>query len=215
MGDTMNCSTVRRLVQERAEGRLAPPDRGAFDAHVAGCPACAAELRAWTALIDGLDGLGHVEPPARVSRAVLARLRADGRIRARVSRAPTALDRFFALPARVRYPLAALAVSLVMWAPVAVVIARMRESVAPAIFALARAAAMLDRLVHETRVVRDVVESIETYGRAVRTIVGAFSTAWGDDLARLGVVGSVVLVSLLVARRARRAGVQDHVTFVA
>ncbi len=211
----MNCTTVRTLIEDRVEGRLAQLDRRAFDAHVSSCEACAKELRTWRELFDGLDSLAHVEAPQRISRAVLAHLRAEGRIREARADRRRAIDRLFALPARVRYPLTALAVSVVLWAPVALVLSLARESLAPAFLAVARAAAALDRLVHETRVVSDVVETMAAYVRAAQTVGGALESALGADVLRAGALLAVTaLLALSFGRRLVRAKSSDHVTIV-
>lgn len=60
-------------LQALMDGELAPPDRAAAEAHLAGCGACAAELRALRAVHEragGLLALGDV--PAPVAQATMA-----------------------------------------------------------------------------------------------------------------------------------------------
>jgi anti-sigma factor RsiW len=58
------------------DGALTVHERTALDAHVAGCPACAAEMRRTETLLTALDGLGReTEVPARLEQATLRRIR--------------------------------------------------------------------------------------------------------------------------------------------
>lgn len=69
------CAAVREVAAELALGTLAAPDRGEALAHLAGCPACRAEVQALADAADELLALApEAEPPPGFESAVLARI---------------------------------------------------------------------------------------------------------------------------------------------
>lgn len=68
----MRCAELKNLYSRRVDGELAAPELAAFEAHLALCPACAADWRGWTAVINGVRGLAAV-PFSDTGRARLRR----------------------------------------------------------------------------------------------------------------------------------------------
>jgi hypothetical protein len=74
------CEHVRPDLGAYALGALEPAEAAAVEAHVAACPACAAEvtrLEPLAALIDGAEGLEIVPPPAALEERILDRVAAS------------------------------------------------------------------------------------------------------------------------------------------
>ncbi len=67
---------VRRRLSEYLEGELPSREERGLEAHLAECPACAAELRALERSIEWLHALPTPEPPRDLGAAVMERLRA-------------------------------------------------------------------------------------------------------------------------------------------
>jgi hypothetical protein len=68
----MRCSEVKSLYSRRVDGELAAPEVAAFEAHLALCPACAADWQGWSAVVNGIRGLAAV-PLSDTGRARLRR----------------------------------------------------------------------------------------------------------------------------------------------
>jgi len=60
------------ILQDYLDGELVPAEREAFEAHLAACPDCAAELALYRAVFHRLDTLPLLEPDARLADRVLA-----------------------------------------------------------------------------------------------------------------------------------------------
>jgi hypothetical protein len=86
----MNCAQVRELLPLHLYGDETAEERSAIDAHIAQCPACAAELSALAMVRRGLDSGPGIAPSADIGR--LFRAEADRlRRRSRRWRATAAL----------------------------------------------------------------------------------------------------------------------------
>lgn len=82
----MRCVEIKSLYSRRIDGELAAPELAAFEAHLALCPACAADWQGWSAVIQGVRAL-PVVPLSDTGRARLRRaLTVDAR--------PAAADRW-------------------------------------------------------------------------------------------------------------------------
>lgn len=68
----MRCAELKALYSRRLDGELAAPERAAFEAHLALCPACAADWRRWSTVVEQVRGLEHV-PLSDTGRARLRR----------------------------------------------------------------------------------------------------------------------------------------------
>lgn len=55
----MNCRKAQKLFDDRLDNQLDAPTQAAFDAHIAGCPACHSE---WHAYSSAWQLLGHHQP---------------------------------------------------------------------------------------------------------------------------------------------------------
>lgn len=88
-------SHVLDLLPERALGVLDEPTRARVDAHLASCPSCAAEARAWEATGLALaDVLPKPEAPSTIRARLLAAAEANGRL----AKFTDAVARVFEIP---------------------------------------------------------------------------------------------------------------------
>jgi hypothetical protein len=89
-----DCERLHEVAADLAFGTLAGPERGEALAHLAGCPACRAEVQALAEAADQLLALApEAEPPAGFESGVLARISppAPSRVRSRVLLAAAAV----------------------------------------------------------------------------------------------------------------------------
>ncbi len=71
----MNCETAITLLDDRVDGLLDAAQTAALEAHLAGCPACAAELRSLQALLDQARSLPtDIEPDRDLWAGIAARI---------------------------------------------------------------------------------------------------------------------------------------------
>jgi anti-sigma factor RsiW len=72
------CADLEALIARRVDGAATAAEDARLDAHLAGCPACAALLAEETAIDAALAArLGGAEPPAALDAAIHARIRAE------------------------------------------------------------------------------------------------------------------------------------------
>jgi anti-sigma factor RsiW len=205
----MNCETAKNLIQPYLDGRLATLERNDFVYHVTECASCEAEVIAYRGMFQALHVLPRLDAPPRLSAGVMAALRAEGLVHEpRFSRARGFTDRFFALPAPVRYPVAAFAVIALLYLPVAGVLGNAGSSIAGAAETLARAVVWLRGLAADL----PGVAGLDTYVRAARTIVHAAGAVM-SPVTWLA-VGAVVAVALYsMSRLLRRKRHSEHAMF--
>jgi hypothetical protein len=214
----MNCKTVRSCVQEYLEGRLPTLERNEFVHHVSECAACEDEVLAYREIFGGLRSLERVEAPPRVSRAVLAHLRADGRIyETPVPVVSRILERFFSLPALLRYPLAASLLIAILYVPLAALLGVMRGSVTSATDVVTNLYTTVHGALSGVSAFATFFDALESYARAFSAVRGAataFAAAAGENLL-LVVVGLLVVCTGVVAATiiARRKRGSHHATF--
>ncbi len=201
----MNCETTNNLVQLYLEGRLATLERNEFVHHVTECAACEAEVLAYREMFDVLRDMPRLEAPSRLSVAVLAELRAEGLAHEpRFSVLRRLSDRFFALPSWVRYPSAALALFIVLYAPVGLMLGNADHSIVEMAGSLARSAVWVRGKVAAF----PGVTMFDTYARAARTVIHATSAVVSPVTLFLGlaVVGAAVFSVSRILRRKRQSG---------
>jgi anti-sigma factor RsiW len=201
----MNCETANNLVQPYLEGRLAALERNEFVHHVTECAGCEAEVLAYREVFGALREMPRFEAPSRLSVAVLAELRAEGLAHEpRFSRLRRMSDRFFALPAWVRYPSAAFFLIAILYAPIGLMLGSADHSIVELAGSLARAVVWVRGKVAEF----PGVTVFDTYARAVRTVVHAASAMISPTmmLAIVLVVGAAVFSVSRILRRKRQSG---------
>lgn len=201
----MNCETTKNLIQPYLEGRLATLERNEFVYHVTECAACERDVIAYRELFQSLRDLPRLEAPGRLAVGVLAQLRAEGLVyEPRFSAVRRVTDGFFGLPARIRYPVAALAVISILYIPVALVLGNAGRSIAGLAESVARA------VVWTRGIVTDFpgTSAFDTYVRAARTIVHAAGAVVSPvtGLMIVGVVGVAVYSMSRILRRKRHSG---------
>lgn len=205
----MNCETTKNLIQLYLEGRLAVLERNEFVYHVTECASCEQEVIEYREVFRVLRKLPRMQPPERLSIAVMAHLRAEGLVHEPRFRAlRRATDAFLELPARVRYPVAALVAVLVLYVPVALILAGTRGSVAGTTEAIARAAVRLQGALAGVA----ALATFEPYVRTAKTVAHAASALFspGAFVVAAVLVAVVVYSMSLVVRRKRHSG---HATF--
>lgn len=201
----MNCETTNNLVQLYLEGRLATLERNEFVHHVTECAACEAEVLAYREMFDVLREMPRLEAPARLSVAVLAELRAEGLAHEpRFSVLRRLSDRFFALPSWVRYPSAAFALFVFLYAPVALLLGNADHSIVEMAGSLARSVVWVRGQVAAF----PGVTMLDTYARAARTVIHASAAVVSPVTLFLGmvVVGAAVFSVSRILRRKRQSG---------
>ena len=206
----MNCETAKNLMQPYLEGRLPTLERNEFVYHVTECGACETEVLAYRQVFRALRSMERFEAPSRIQVGVLAHLQAEGLIHEpRFPLFRRVLDAFLDLPARVRYPVAALAAVAVMYLPVGFILAGTRGSIAGIAETLARGVLWLQGVFGgvSTRT------NVEPYTRAARTVTHAAAEVISPVAAMLLVVALVAVVALAAARILRRKKPSGHALF--
>jgi anti-sigma factor RsiW len=201
----MNCETAKNLIQPYLEGRLAVLERNEFVRHVTECAACEREVIAYREVFRALREIPRADAPPRLSVAVMARLHADGLVHEpRFSPVRRVIDGFMDLPAKVRYPIAALAVIAVLYAPVGLLLGRAGRSLAGLAESFARSVVWARGLVAEF----PGVNAFDTYIRAARTILHAAGAlvSPGYVVLMVAVIGAVLYSMARILRRKRHSG---------
>jgi anti-sigma factor RsiW len=205
----MNCELAKNLIQPYLEGRLPVLERNEFVHHVTECGACEREVIAYRELFRGLRDVPRLEAPERLAVAVIAQLRADGLVHEpRFSGLRRAVEGFFALPARARYPLSALAVVLLLYVPVALILGRAGRSVAGIAESFARAVVWLQGAVAGL----PGVAAFDPYVRAARTVARAAGEVVSPGLF-LVASAAIILALYTMLRVLRRKRPSDHAIF--
>jgi anti-sigma factor RsiW len=205
----MNCETTQNLVQPYLEGRLATLERNEFVHHVTECAACEAEVLAYREIFDALREMPRLEAPSRLSVSVLAHLRAEGLAHEpRFSVLGRVSDRFFALPSWIRYPSAAFLVIALLYIPVGLLLGNADHSIVELAGTLARSVVWVRGKVTAF----PGVTALDTYARAVRTVVHA-TGAVVSPVTWLIIMGVVVAALFSVSRILRRKRQSGHALF--
>jgi anti-sigma factor RsiW len=201
----MNCETAKNLMQLYLEGRLATLERNEFVYHVTECAACEAEVIEYRDLFRCLREMPRFDAPPRIGVAVLAHLRAEGVIHeSRFPWAQRMRDRYFSVPARLRYPATAAVLVMMLYVPVAIILAGTRGSLASVAEQFARAVLWIQDLF--TSLVS--VAALEPYVRTVRTVFNAVAAyvSPGMLIAAALIAAVIVLSATRYGRRKRPSG---------
>lgn len=102
----MDCTTALERIQEQMDGRLSAAESAELDAHVAACPACAEERRAFAGLRTALRSLPAAKAPRGFSESVMAGVATAG-----PQPTPAAVTKPRGRMLRVRFALAAAVVA--------------------------------------------------------------------------------------------------------
>ncbi|MCH7548779.1 MAG: zf-HC2 domain-containing protein [Candidatus Krumholzibacteriota bacterium] len=207
----MNCQRVIDSVQEYLEGRMPRLERNEFVSHVSECTACEEEVLHYREVFGGLRELERFEAPSRVSRAVIAHLKADGRIyEASVPAFARAVERFLALPALARYPLAAALLVAILYVPLAALLGLARGSVTSVTEVLTGAYITVHAALSGVSLFATFFDALGSYARAFKAVHGAvvaLASNAGESFWLLGIalviVSAAVLGVTMVARRKR------------
>ena len=70
----MSCKAIREQFDERLDGRLAPSQQAAFDAHIGACADCRSEWRAYAGAWEVIERQPGIEPSFRFVERTLRRL---------------------------------------------------------------------------------------------------------------------------------------------
>jgi len=197
----MNCQTAKNLIQPYLEGRLPTLERNEFVYHVTECGACETEVLEYRQLFRSLRKLERFEAPSRIQAGVLAHLQAEGLIHEpRFPVIKRSFDRFLDLPAKVRYPAAALAAVAVMYLPVGFILAGTRGSIAGAAESVARGVLWLQSTAGDV----SARTNVEPYTRAARTVSHAAAETFLPLAGFMIAVAIIAVVAFMAARIVRR-----------
>lgn len=171
----MDCEKAYSMIHDFLDGTMNPDEEKAFDRHLAGCPACARELRAYRALNTVLDGMELESVPEGFAEPVVRFLRATGRIRERVtaersSRAPAV---FGWIPPRLRVSAAAAALLVVALSAVSITSGRFQGFVVKSTVAAAKAYIDVHQTVSNVEVLDGVSQGLQRDMRTAKTVAGA------------------------------------------
>lgn len=192
-------------MQPYLEGRLPALERNEFVYHVTECGACENEVIAYRDVFRSLRSLQRLEAPSRLGIGVMAHLHAEGLIHEpRFPLFRRLLDRFLATPARLRYPLSALAVIVMLYVPVAFVLSGGHDWIAGSAETFARGVLWLQR----TFASLVSIAALEPYIRTVRTLYHAASEIVSPAmlLAAALVAAMIVILTTRFTRRKRHSG---------
>lgn len=205
----MNCETAKNLMQAYLEGRLATLERNAFVYHVTECAVCESEVIEYRDVFRCLRELPRLEAPSRLGVAVLAHLHAEGLIHEpRFPWAHRVLGRYFAVPARVRYPATAVLLIAILYTPVALILSGTRGSIAGTAEGFARAVLWIQGTVASL----GTIAVLEPYVRVARTVFGAVTAYVSPGmLIAAALVAAVIL--LAATRHGRRKRPSGHAIF--
>lgn len=196
-------------MQPYLEGRLATLERNEFVHHVTECAACERDVIEYREVFRALRAVPRFEAPPRISVAVMAHLHAEGLVHEpRFPWARRQADRFMDLPARVRYPVAAMAAVTMLYLPVALVLGGARASLAGVAEGFARGVLWAQGAVSGTA----TLSMFEPYARAARTVAHATSTlVTPATLAVAALLFVAVVVSMSIVLRRKRSS--SHAMF--
>jgi anti-sigma factor (TIGR02949 family) len=170
----MDCQTAYAVMHEFLDGALSPERQRDFEAHVAGCPKCAREIRAYRS-IDRLLGRMEAESaPPGFAEPIIRFLKATGRIRetAAGARAPR---RGLAgwLPEPLRVPAAAALVIFVALSAISIASGRFLGFVGKSTVAATTAYIDVQETVSSVTVLDGVSREFEQDVRTAKTIMNA------------------------------------------
>lgn len=205
----MNCETAQSLMQSYLEGRLPTLERNEFVYHVTECAACESEVIEYRDVFRCLREMPRLEAPTRLGVGVMAHLRAEGLIHEpRFPWARRALDRYFAVSARVRYPVTAVVLIAVLYAPVALILSGTRGSIAGAAEGFARAILWIQGTLASIA----TVSALEPYVRVARTVFSAAGAYVSPGMLIAAAIIAAIIV-LTAARHGRRKRPSGHAMF--
>jgi len=207
----MNCQTVTNSIQEYLEGRLPRLERNEFVTHVSECASCEAEVLQYREVFGGLREIGRLEAPTRISRAVIAHLKAEGQIyETPVPATVRVFERFLALPGVARYPLAAALVVAILYVPLAALLGLARGSVTSATGMLTGAYATAHDALSGVSMFATLFDALGSYARAFKAVHAALvslTSAAGENFWFLGIglvlLSTAFLAVMMIARRKR------------
>jgi anti-sigma factor RsiW len=196
-------------MQTYLEGRLPTLERNEFVYHVTECASCESEVIEYRDVFRLLREMPRLEAPTRLNVAVMAHLHAEGLIHEpRFPWVRRALDHYFAVPARVRYPLSAAVLMVVLWMPVALILSGTRGSLAGAAEEFARAVLWIQGVLASVA----TVGALEPYLRVFRTVFGA-ATAYVSPAMLIAAAVIAAIIVFSATRHGRRKRPSGHAMF--
>ena len=172
----MDCEKAYSMIHDFLDGTMSPDEEKAFDRHLAECPACARELRAYRALNTVLDGVELESVPEGFAEPVVRFLRATGRIRERVTAERTSRVRawvFGWIPPRLRVSAAAAALLVVALSAISIASGRFQGFVVKSTVAAANAYIDVHQTVSNVEVLDGVSQGLQRDMRTAKTVADA------------------------------------------
>jgi len=171
----MDCEKAYSIIQDFLDGTMSPDDEKAFNRHVAGCPACARELRAHRGLNTVLDDMEPESAPEGFAEPVIRFLKATGRIREGVATERTSRARavFGWIPGKLRVPAVAVALLVLVLSVGSIVSGRFQGFVVKSTVAAADAVVGVHETVSSVQVLDGVSEGLQRDMRTARSVADA------------------------------------------
>jgi anti-sigma factor RsiW len=172
----MDCKKAYSIMHDFLDGTMSPDEEKAFDRHLAGCPACARELRAYRSLNTLLDGMELEDAPRGFAEPVIGFLKATGRIREPVTAGGvgqiwTAV--FGWVPARLRVSAVATALLLVVLSVVSITSGRFQDFAGKSTVAATKAYIDVQRTMSSVEILDGISQGLQRDVRTAKTIAGA------------------------------------------
>jgi hypothetical protein len=205
----VNCETVKKLNQDYLERRLAQLDRNEFLRHINECASCERELVNYRDVFTFLGAMKPVETPRGFQNAIISQLKSEGIVhQPKMRPAKRWAQGFLALPGVAKYPLAAAIVFAALYLPLKVAFSLAGGAAGKATVLFTDWLLSALSALGEASFLTQMWDTLEGYGRALSTVLGAVSTLVLSSTGGLWVagVGAAVALSaiLLITRLVRK-----------
>ena len=208
----MNCNEAGRLFQKYVDGRLFGLDRKDFEHHVAGCPACRAELEEHKTLFGMLDQLKSEPAPVWFEETVIRKLKLEGLVYERAvplyKKIAVGFDR---APDRVKYTMAVLLSALAIYIPIQLLLWFAKGLAGKVTVFASECYLAVNQTLQNISVLSRLFEIIGTNVKVIITILSAiFSLFSSSGSIVLVVSGVLILFTLLVIRHLKNPPRRSH-----
>ena len=171
----MDCKKAYSMIQDVLDGAMSPNEEREFNRHVAACPACARELRAYRGLNTALDDVALESVPDGFAEPVVRFLRSTGRIHERSAgeRRSLARDVYTWIPRELRVPAVAAAVLVIVLSAISITSGRFQGFVVKSTVAAADAFVGVHQTVSSVQVLDGVSEGFQRDMRTAKSVADA------------------------------------------
>lgn len=195
----MDCKAAYALMQDFLDGALNPEQERSFDSHVAHCPSCARELRAYRSLDRMLGGMEMESAPEGFADPIIRFLRATGRIREGAASARAGRRAWVGwLPAPLRIPAAAAVVIVLALAAISITSGSFLGVIGKGTVAATSAYIDVQETVSSVPILDDVSREFEKDVRTAGTVANAFVLLLSAVGRAYLVQASLALIALII-----------------